>query len=49
MMLISFDRSINWDLDPLRAAQGHMAGSESFDKATALQFSIYLPDYIVSI
>lgn len=34
MTLFSFDRSTNWGLDPLRAAQGHIAGSESFDKAT---------------
>ena len=31
---ILFDRSAHWGLDPWRAAQGHIAGSESFDKAT---------------
>lgn len=27
MTLFSFDRSTNWGLGPLRAAQGHIAGS----------------------
>ena len=34
MALFFFDRSAHWDLDPWGAAQGHVAGSESFDKAT---------------
>lgn len=36
MTRFSFDRSTNWGLDPLRAAQGHRAGRGSFDKAAAL-------------
>lgn len=34
MTLFSFDGSADRGLDPWRAAQGHIAGSESFDEAT---------------